>query len=203
MLRSRLIDIGITVVGTTLAVLAITTIVSAHGSDTSRIHSCVNRSSGALQIVGADEACKDNETALDWNIQGIQGPTGPQGPQGIQGIQGPIGPQGLPGVPGAAGATGAQGPQGVPGPAGPVISFYVKYTTGLDQKMEVVLCNDNDIATGGGVKDTTGEDEILDSYPATVSGGLIIAVGGGPAPGWAGRSDDGLFTLFVVCAAVP
>jgi hypothetical protein len=41
------------------------------------------------------KACKKDETALDWNQQGIPGP---QGPQGVPGPQGPQGPQGPPGA---------------------------------------------------------------------------------------------------------
>lgn len=49
----------------------------AHGGDDAQIHSCVKSDSGNVRIVGADEACKENEEALDWNIQGEQGPSGP------------------------------------------------------------------------------------------------------------------------------
>lgn len=38
------------------------------------------------------KACKKDESALDWNQQGIPGPQGPQGIQGPQGPQGPPGP---------------------------------------------------------------------------------------------------------------
>lgn len=53
------------------------------------IHACVstaNPNKGVVRIVGADDACKSNEVALDWNAQGPQGPAGPQGPQGPAGI---------------------------------------------------------------------------------------------------------------------
>jgi hypothetical protein len=33
-----------------------------------------------MKIVGADDTCKQNETALAWNSQGPQGPPGPPGP---------------------------------------------------------------------------------------------------------------------------
>jgi hypothetical protein len=49
----------------------------AHGGDTSRIHACVNKSSGRVRIVGAEETCRPSERPLDWNIVGPQGPPGP------------------------------------------------------------------------------------------------------------------------------
>lgn len=80
------------------------------------INACVNNGSGAIKIVGPGDTCKNNETLLSWNQQGIQGPQGPTGPQGPQG---PAGPQGEQGATGPAGATGPQGEQGEQGPAGP------------------------------------------------------------------------------------
>lgn len=91
-----------------------TWVVSAHGGDATLIHACVRmRNSdngddrddtesisrarsrlGSIRIIAADEECKKNEVALDWNIQG------PAGPQGLQGDTGPAGPQGPSGVSG-------------------------------------------------------------------------------------------------------
>jgi len=45
----------------------------AHGGDTTRIHSCVNNSSGQIKIVGASVPCKTNEHSLDWNQEGSAG----------------------------------------------------------------------------------------------------------------------------------
>jgi len=63
--------------------------VFAHGGDTSMIHGCVrNNAIGNLaniRIVSATTNCNSNETALDWNIQGVPGPTGMPGPTGIPG----------------------------------------------------------------------------------------------------------------------
>lgn len=133
--------------GVALLGAALTAVVSAHGGDPALIHACVNNSSGALRIVGSNDACRQGERALDWNIMGPQGPAGPQGvqgdpgatgaqgPQGLQGPigltgligpigpQGPAGPQGVQGDPGATGAQGPQGPQGLQGPPGPVPTF--------------------------------------------------------------------------------
>lgn len=50
----------------------------AHGGDLNLIHSCVDKD-GIIRIVGANASCKKNETALDWNKEGVQGPPGPAG----------------------------------------------------------------------------------------------------------------------------
>lgn len=55
----------------------------AHGGDTNLIHACVKTSNGSITIVGANDTCGSNETALDWNIQGIQGPPGQGGSSGL------------------------------------------------------------------------------------------------------------------------
>src|SRR6266508_4248228 len=83
-----------------LLVASLAGLASAHGGDANRIHACVKTDPGApglLRIVGPNDTCKKNETALDWNITGppgLPGPPGPQGPAGPQGPQGPQGPAG-------------------------------------------------------------------------------------------------------------
>src|SRR3990172_10597896 len=79
-----------------LAGSVMTLAVSAHGGDVTVIHACVKMGKsedakggatgenerddkgggtrGLIRIVGADGACKRNEIALDWNIQGPPGP---------------------------------------------------------------------------------------------------------------------------------
>jgi len=104
-------------VGAGLATLA-----SAHGGDTNLIHACLNPGNGTIYVVGANQSCSQNQTPLDWNIQGPQGlpgPQGPAGPQGPVGATGPIGPVGLQGPTGSQGPQGAQGAQGPVGPAAP------------------------------------------------------------------------------------
>ena len=76
--------------------------VGAHGGDATKIHACVDQA-GNIKIVGPAAACKQNEVALDWNVQGVQGVKGDQG---------------IPGVPGAKGDTGAKGETGEAGPPG-------------------------------------------------------------------------------------
>ena len=112
---------------------------SAHGGDTTRIHSCVDSRSGAVRIIGATGTCTaGREVNLDWNITGPQGPigpaglTGPQGATGATGAQGSAGPQGPAGATGATGAqgpAGPQGPQGATGPQGPAGITLVAHET--------------------------------------------------------------------------
>jgi hypothetical protein len=57
------------------------------------ITACVNKSSGAIQIVSAGSRCAGNQVKLDWNRQGPKGDTGPRGPagpSGLSGLQGPV-----------------------------------------------------------------------------------------------------------------
>ena len=53
----------------------------AHGGDTTKIHGCVTKETKFLRIVGANDAGKAGETALDWGI------AGPQGPPGLSGLE--------------------------------------------------------------------------------------------------------------------
>ena len=53
----------------------------AHGGDSTKIHACVDQA-GNLKIVGAGAQCKANETALDWNVQGLKGDPGSKGDTG-------------------------------------------------------------------------------------------------------------------------
>lgn len=65
------------------------------------IRGCKNPA-GQVRLIGASDACKSQETLVEWNTQGAQGPEGPKGDKGD------------PGDPGAPGAPGADAP-GVPG----------------------------------------------------------------------------------------
>ncbi|MFN2251766.1 MAG: hypothetical protein ACK2UL_07595 [Anaerolineae bacterium] len=120
-MKSSLSSVGrslLLVFAVTAAIGATATWVSAHGGDGALIHSCVNDSSGVIKIVGPGGQCANNESNLDWNIQGIQGIQGipgPPGPQGPEGPQGPQGPQGFQGVPGINGLNGTNGTNGVSG----------------------------------------------------------------------------------------
>jgi hypothetical protein len=75
------------------------------------IHSCYQKSHGALRVVPAGRRCRRSEKSLAFNQRGQQGPRGFQGARGLQGKQGKQG---------VAGKQGKQGVQGPIGPAGPL-----------------------------------------------------------------------------------
>ncbi|MCA1846995.1 MAG: collagen-like protein [Actinobacteria bacterium] len=105
--------------------------VAASENPTPTIHACVQRDSGQVRIVSANEQCRRAETALEWNAEGPSGPAGPAGADGAAGTAGPAGaagaqgnmglagPHGDIGPAGATGDTGPAGPQGDVGPQGP------------------------------------------------------------------------------------
>lgn len=57
----------------------------ADGGDETAIHACVSQGSGLVRIPAAGDACRRDESAVDWSVQG------PPGPQGEPGAQGPPG----------------------------------------------------------------------------------------------------------------
>jgi hypothetical protein len=63
---------------------SVATLVSADGGTI--IHACLNPGNGTIYVVPPNQACGQNQTALDWNIQGPQGPQGVQGPEGLGGF---------------------------------------------------------------------------------------------------------------------
>jgi hypothetical protein len=152
---------------------------SAHGGDANRIHGCFKTepdSPGFVRIVGPNDTCKKNETAIDWDITGPAGPAGPPGPagpagpagpEGPQGPQGPAGadgkegpagpagPEGPQGLPGSDGKEGPAGPQGPPGPQGPgltglQVAEELSQLNSDDDKTILVLCPSGEHALGGG-----------------------------------------------------
>src|SRR3954465_5015084 len=88
-----------------LAVLAVP-IVNYASSPSTVLEACINPGNGDMRLVDANTQCHNNETRVQWNVQGPQGPQGARGPVGPQGPQGATGPQGM---------TGPQGPQGPSG----------------------------------------------------------------------------------------
>lgn len=66
----------------------------AHGGDISKIHGCVNNTSGTLRVVGENDTCRAGESPLDWSKEGVPGPQGEQGPEGPAGATGPAGVSG-------------------------------------------------------------------------------------------------------------
>ena len=108
---------------TAVSVLGVAALAAAHGGDTTQIHACVAKETKYFRASGANDTCKQGETALDWNIQG------PTGPQGAAGPAGPAGPQGPAGPAGAQGPAGPQGPQGPQGPAGTAAPLAYAFVT--------------------------------------------------------------------------
>ena len=100
------------------------------------INACVAKD-GSLSVVALQGQCKDKETPLDWNIQGVPGEQGEQGTQGEQGIQ---------------------GEQGPPGPSG-IVGFYQRKATLANcshpadcppmSEPLIASCDPGDAATGG------------------------------------------------------
>ena len=82
MKKAALALLAAAVLGTTAAAIA-----WAAGGDSAVIHACVAKGSDLVRIPGAD-ACRPNESGLDWNAQGPVGPAGPQGPAGPSGCGG-------------------------------------------------------------------------------------------------------------------
>src|SRR3954447_2413919 len=80
---------------------------SIPGSD-GVIHGCY-KSNGELRVIDPSaskkdqSSCKNDETALDWNRQGVKGDTGAPGTPGTPGAPGEKGETGAPGAPGAPG----------------------------------------------------------------------------------------------------
>src|SRR6185436_19196046 len=90
--------------GIILPVVGAASWVAASENPAPTIHACVQRDSGQVRIVAANEQCRRSETALEWNAEGPAGPAGAAGPAGPAGAPGDVGPA---------------GPAGDSGPAGP------------------------------------------------------------------------------------
>ena len=159
------------------------------------IQGCYHNQTGAVRVVGQASQCKNNESSIEWNKQGVQGETGPVGPQGPIG---PAGPQGLKGETGDTGPTGATGPAGDQGPAGDTGPRGLKGDTGAQgpagpagsaanitsYRRNVhaagatgnVYCDPGAIATGGGgwgdSGATPGRTTVQESEPTTNAQGV-------------------------------
>ena len=147
------------------------------------IQGCYSNTNGNIRIVDQASQCRNTETSIEWNKQGIQGEVGPQGPQGLKGDTGDQGPQGLKGDAGATGETGPRGPKGdtgAAGPAGPAgsganITSYRRRVHAAGGTGDV-YCNPGDIATGGGGWGNSGaflgRTKIEESEPITNDQGV-------------------------------
>ena len=186
--------LALAVLGAAILGLGTAGLIWAHGGGTDRIHSCVNNGSGELKVVGANERCRRNWAALDWNVQGPQGPEGPMGPGGPEGPRGPTGPR------------GAQGPVGLTGPSCLTTVMVAKATStptgGSDLSMSV-SCPSGFTATGGGARFTNAAGVEAD--------GVLVSTFpiGDPPTGWSARGDNALFTIqadrievYAVCASM-
>jgi hypothetical protein len=68
-----------------LAGALVTTQIGAHGGDPDLLHSCINNASGEVKIIGPNDACQKNWTAVDWSTSGAPGEAGPAGRRDLQG----------------------------------------------------------------------------------------------------------------------
>lgn len=97
-----------------MATVGVWSYVRANGNE---ISVCVKKN-GLVYVIGEGfkrQDCKNNDTLLTFNVQGLPGPQGEVGLQGPQGEPGPIGPTGPMGEQGVQGPEGLTGPQGLPG----------------------------------------------------------------------------------------
>jgi hypothetical protein len=167
------------------------TLAGAHGGDATKVHGCYITTPnphndpplGTIRIVKAAEGCKPNETALDWNAQGVPGPQGPQGAQG------------------------PQGPQGAQGPAGPSGTASITATHRTSQRVcpedticsHIASCAAGEIATGGGhdIEHITSTSELVQEGPSgapgTVPTGWFVIARNG--------DQDFILEVSVICLA--
>jgi hypothetical protein len=107
---SRKILTVFAVMSVVIGAFAIGPVLASH--DVNTVHGCVNDQSGTLRVVADPSDCRQAESALDWNVQGVAGQDGADGQDGAQGPAGQDGAQGPAGQDGADGQDGAQGPAG-------------------------------------------------------------------------------------------
>jgi hypothetical protein len=173
------------------------------GVDGANGSSCSVQQSGTSATV----SCTDGTNAT--LLGGAQGPAGPMG------VAGPAGPKGDTGTTGATGSTGATGPQGPAGPKGDTgakgadgllkaSSVYVR--THYQATSAQALCDDGDVATGGGCDaGTVGIRYSSPLYDPENNGeydGEFAADGDTPN-GWACRTSDMTYiTARVICVDV-
>ncbi len=68
--------------------------VTASAPPSAVLEACVNPGNGNLRLVGPGTPCHNNETRVNWNVEGPIGPAGPAGPVGPAGPAGPAGADG-------------------------------------------------------------------------------------------------------------
>jgi hypothetical protein len=171
------------------------------------LSACVNPGNGNMRLVDSSSACHNNETFVQWNIEGPPGPVGPmgpagpqgpqgntgatgaQGPQGIQGTQGPAGPAGPQGPQGDTGATGPAGPEGPAGPAGSASGPpYVWACTPAHRPGSGGPSRDDVYVFNGSANTATISVNILDANGVNLTGQPIPGNPGSFYPGEAGAA---------------
>jgi hypothetical protein len=161
----RKILVAASLVAGLLVVINVATLALAKsGGDGQVIHGCYKAdtpSNGQVRIVDSADACKSNETAIDWNVTGPAGPAGPPGPSGAAGPKGDAGPAG---PQGPQGPQGSQGPEGPQGPAGPGLSDLqvaeeLSELNSDNTKVVLALCPAGTQAVGGGAS-IGGPDQV-------------------------------------------
>jgi type VI secretion system secreted protein Hcp len=118
------------------------------------IKACVDRRSGEPRIVAPGRPCRDNETAVIWNVEG---PAGHQGPAGAVGATGPAGAPGAAGQDGRDGRDGRDGQNGggTPAAASPIGTLSIEGIHGPDESSPILsvsggLTSMSGVDTGGG-----------------------------------------------------
>lgn len=87
-----------------LACVAVVIPIALRAANSSNeLEACVNPGSGNMRLIASGAPCHNNETRIQWNVEG------------------PTGPPGAPGTPGAPGAPGPQGPPGTPSGGPPYV----------------------------------------------------------------------------------
>lgn len=89
------------------ATCALVLAAAGHLSAQDAIRACAGPN-GAVRLLAPGDSCRQNESPVEWSVQGPEGPEGPAGPQGADGPAGEAGPRGI---------EGPQGPPGAPGAA--------------------------------------------------------------------------------------
>jgi hypothetical protein len=80
-----------------LAIALLTVPIALRAANTSSVlEACINPGNGGMRLVDASTTCHDNETRVQWNVEGPAGPPGPAGPTGPAGPPGPSGSGGPP-----------------------------------------------------------------------------------------------------------
>ena len=93
--NGSLVRVGVVSAVLIMVVAGIMTVFAGIPGDDGRIHGCYLthqnelERQGNLRVVGDASQCKDSETAISWNQQGLPGPSGAQGPRGDPGPAAP------------------------------------------------------------------------------------------------------------------